>query len=594
MQTQRTAKASEIWTYGRLKIAVHWDAAQSDPRAYLTAIWSRLRGKKVRSRQQFAALTGRSRFAYNLWLLKEEMTTANSCKGDEKPLILALIDGTAEGQSLSETLRDIASEGIPVQQIGTGEAPTLWHVAQGIDWSEPPWLLPISVGDRLARGAAAAYRAAILEAGADTRIVYADDDLLDGKRDRHAPHFKPAWNSELFRHFDYLAGACVLRANREDLESCSATPDWSVELTERIVQGSAPVHLPRMLHHRLSRPKPRIPAAPRICDKDLPPVSIIVPTRNRADLLRTCLEGVAATDYPDVEVFIVDNDSDDPDTLAYLANLDPARHYVLRQEGAFNFSALNNRAAIEARGRLLCLLNNDIEVIAPDWLRTMAMQAQRDEVGAVGAQLHYPDGRIQHAGVVIGMGNAAGHAHRFLQPDEEGYFYRHTLPQFASAVTAACLVVDRGRFLAVGGLDEGNFAVAFNDVDLCLRLNQRGWQTLYEPRAVLLHHESVSRGQDTDPTSAARFAGELAALQRLWRTHEVIDPFHHPRLSRASEQFVPLLQDDTGYARSCYGALRIGARDEFDPLWGDRSTADRDFRIMTMIPDEMGWTSFPR
>jgi GT2 family glycosyltransferase len=167
----------------------------------------------------------------------------------------------------------------------------------------------------------------------------------------------------------------------------------------------------------------------------------------------------------------------------------------------------------------------------------MAVQAMRDDVGAVGAQLLYPDGRVQHAGVVVGVGNAAGHAHRLLHPSDRGYFRRHTLPQFATAVTAACLVVKRERFLAVGGLDEDNFRVAFNDVDLCLKLNQRGWQSFYEPRAVLVHHESVSRGLDKDKVGAARFARELAALQRRWATDQITDPYHHPELSRATEQF---------------------------------------------------------
>lgn len=309
-------------------------------------------------------------------------------------------------------------------------------------------------------------------------------------------------------------------------------------LTERIAGQGAPVHLPKMLHRRCSRPLPVIPAAPAIKDRDLPPVSIIVPTRNRVDLLRTCLDGVAETAYPDIEVIIVDNDSDDPETLAYLNGLDPARHKIIRQSGAFNFSAINNRAAREARGHLLCLLNNDIEMTRPDWLRIMAVQAQRVDVGAVGARLLYPDGRIQHAGVVIGMGNAAGHAHKLLQPDEEGYFQRHSLPQFTTAVTAACLVVEKEKYMAVDGLNEMDFAVAFNDVDFCLRLNQRGWQSFYEPRATLIHHESVSRGLDRDSVGAARFAKELSALQRLWRTDEVTDPFHHPQLSRASEKFV--------------------------------------------------------
>ena len=264
---------------------------------------------------------------------------------------------------------------------------------------------------------------------------------------------------------------------------------------------------------------------------------MIVPTRNRVDLLRTCLEGVIRTQYPEIEIIVVDNDSDDPATLTYLAELDPTKVRVLRHPGPFNYSTINNRAAASTQGKLLCLLNNDIEVIHPDWLAIMATQALRDEVGAVGAQLLYPDGRVQHAGVVLGVGNAAGHAHRFIRPDAEGYFRRHALPQFASAVTGACLVVSRNKFDSVGGLDERNFAVAYNDVDLCLRLNQRGWQSLYEPRAVLIHHESVSRGNDRDPVGAARFAKELAALQRIWKTDEIVDPYHHPQLSRASEQF---------------------------------------------------------
>jgi GT2 family glycosyltransferase len=265
---------------------------------------------------------------------------------------------------------------------------------------------------------------------------------------------------------------------------------------------------------------------------------VIVPTRNRLDLLRPCLEGLAKTNYPDVEVIVVDNDSDDPATVAYLGDLRHSGCRVFRHSGPFNFSAINNRAAGEARGEVLCLLNNDVEVLEPEWLSVMVTQALRDEVGAVGAQLLYPDGRIQHAGVVLGICGGGAHAHRFLRPGEQGYFKRHRLPQFVSAVTAACLVVRRDRFLAVGGFDERNFPVAFNDVDFCMRMNQQGWQSLYEPRATLIHRESISRGDDRNPADAARFASELAALRRLWGTGERVDQFHHPELSPFSEQFV--------------------------------------------------------
>ncbi|MEO6091861.1 MAG: glycosyltransferase family 2 protein [Novosphingobium sp.] len=488
-----------------------------------------------------APLLAVSPLAYRLWL-RDEQPVPWGTEAERLPLV-ALIDTSSGEAGLNDTLRSLESEQIMALAVGTAAIPTLADVACHIDWTEETWLMPLAAGDVLAPGAARTYRDAAARSGAS--LVYADDDLL-GRGARHTPHFKPAWNGELFRHFDYLTGGCILRASAQDLDGLSG-PAWAVHLVARAAATAAnqpaPFHVCHVLHHRRSRPRPRIPAPLNIQVAELPLVSVIVPTRNRLDLLRTTLDGLAATDYPKIEVLVVDNGSDDPATLAYLDGLDAPRHRVLRQPGPFNFSALNNRAAAEARGRLLCLLNNDIEVIEPGWLKAMVWQALREDVGAVGAQLLYPDGRIQHAGVVLGVGGGAAHAHRLLRPDEEGYFYRHALPQFVTAVTAACLVVQRERFEAVDGLDEQNFAVAFNDVDLCMRLNRRGWQSLYEPRATLVHHESVSRGSDRDPVGAARLSGELAALQGLWGTGEVVDPFHHPQLSRFSERFVVNLQD---------------------------------------------------
>jgi GT2 family glycosyltransferase len=269
-----------------------------------------------------------------------------------------------------------------------------------------------------------------------------------------------------------------------------------------------------------------------------PLVSVIIPTRNKASLLRACVNGLRKTEYPEVEIIVVDNGSDEAEALELLAELQAGGAQVLPMRGPFNFSALNNAAAKLAKGRLLCLLNNDIEVLAPDWLRNMATQAVRADVGAVGARLLYPDQTIQHAGVVIGVGGGAGHAHRYQAIGDAGYFQRAHLPQFVSAVTAACLVIDRDRFWAVGGFDEQRFPVAFNDVDLCLRLNAKGWQSFYEPRATLIHHESKSRGKDSHPANRDRFARELAFLKERWNTEEVRDPFHNVSLSRFSERFV--------------------------------------------------------
>lgn len=536
-------RISDAW----LVASVHFDAFLTEPRAYLTATKWWIKRKRVRARGQFAPLLSQSPRAYRLWVLRQERSgRAHSQPGATCPII-ALIDlnGCSDSKSLAITQQSLKAEGLTPLAIGSPETPTLAAAITRIDWAANPWLMPVRPGDRIAPGAADAYRAVM--AGTAARIIYADDDQLLGDR-RARPYFKPDWNGELFRHQDYLTGACIIRAARADLEavandSANDGIDWAGALVPTLAaQGQGvPVHLREMLHHRRHRPSLRLPARPIAIAYDLPPLSVIVPTRNRMDLLRTCLDGVAAAHYPQVDVIVMDNDSDDPETLAYLAALDPARHRVFRHSGAFNYSAINNRGAAQSQGRLLCLLNNDIEMTDPDWLAILATQALRPEVGAVGARLLYPDGRIQHAGVVIGVGNAAGHAHRFLRPDEEGYFHRHNLPQYTMAVTAACLVVERDKFMAVGGLNERDFAVAFNDVDFCLRLNKRGWQSLYEPRATLIHHESVSRGLDRDPVGAARFAGELAALKRLWQTDEIYDPYHHPALSRASEQFAVAL-----------------------------------------------------
>lgn len=536
LQSRRTVSVGLI-------ASIHRDAFLASPRRYLVAAYWWLRRKKVRARGQFAPLLAGSPYAYLIWR-QQNAGRAMACGFYDAPTVIALIDIRncgALADEAEETLAALSGEGIPALLIGTQGIASPAAAADLIDWEGEPWLMLLNAGDTVAPGTLMAYRAAIngSPGGDETRLFYADDDLLGDDGRHHTPYFKPDWNSELFRHHDYLTGACILHIEREDLENVEDGPGWARQLVKQVAERKADVqHVRHMLHHRRVRPRPSVSPVNPSSAAIWPSVSIIIPTRNRVDLLRTCIKGIETTDYPDIEVIIVDNDSDDPETLDFLAGLDSERYRVLRHPGVFNYSAINNHAAKEAKGQMLCLLNNDVEMTSPDWLAVMVAQAMRGEVGAVGARLLYPDGRIQHAGVVIGVGNAAGHAHRLLQPHEEGYFHRHSLPQFTMAVTAACLVVAREKFMTVGGLNEQDFTVAFNDVDLCLRLNQCGWQSLYEPRATLIHHESVSRGLDHDPVGAARFAGELAALQRLWATDTRTDSFHHPDLSRASEQFV--------------------------------------------------------
>jgi GT2 family glycosyltransferase len=391
-------------------------------------------------------------------------------------------------------------------------------------------------GDRLAPNALNIYSAAA--AAGTAPLIYADDDLIAGAG-RYLPHFKPQWNPDLFEHHDYLTGASIVLASADAL---AILPErgWAEALVVRAVQHkAAPHHLPRVLHHRVKRPSPQVPPKPKdLVPERLPLVSVIIPTRNHLPLLRECLDGLRLCNYPRIEVIVIDNDSDDPATIEYFGVLKRNGVTIIRVSGPFNYSRLNNLAAREASGDLLCFLNNDVEMIDNDWLGLLVRQALRTDVGAVGALLLYPDRTIQHAGVFIGIGGGAGHGHRYQREDESGYFERARLPQQVSGVTAACLVVAREKFHAVDGFDEIDFPVAFNDVDLCLKLNTRGWHSYYEPRAVLIHHESKSRGSDASKANKLRFTGELAALKRKWRTDLKADPYHHPHLSRFSEQFL--------------------------------------------------------
>ena len=540
--TERSA--GRAWSRAWLTLRVHLDAFILDPPTYLKALAWRLRGLKVRSRNSIAPLLGRSPRAYALWIMRNEGDGAEEgqCPAPAGGHIIPVIDCRDGVGGLVATMASL--KGAATQPIILGGPVTVGTVGiarprELARFAEPSgvWLCPLRAGDRLAPGALATYYAAIA-ATAGSSLVYADDDL-QSPQGRSAPHFKPQWNADLFQHHDYLTGASIACAAKETL---AALPDagWPEALVAAALgSGGAPVHLPYVLHHRIERPAPNLPAKPASALPDPPPlVSVIIPTRNQLALLRTCVDGLKRCDYPSVEIIVIDNGSDDPATIDYLSALAKSGLTVLHMPGAFNFSKLNNAAVGRATGDLLCFLNNDVEMVDGDWLSLLVRQAVRSEIGAVGARLLYPDHTIQHAGVFTGIGGGAGHGHRFQREEESGYFERARLPQQVSAVTAACLVVAREKFLAVGGYDEADFPVAFNDVDLCLKLNARGWQSFYEPRAMLIHHESKSRGSDSARSNRVRFAGELAALKSKWRTDERVDPYHHPHLSRFSEQFL--------------------------------------------------------
>jgi GT2 family glycosyltransferase len=270
-----------------------------------------------------------------------------------------------------------------------------------------------------------------------------------------------------------------------------------------------------------------------------PGVTVIVPTRNRVGLLRDCLDGLLRrTDYPDLHVLVVDNDSSEAETLTFLeqAAEDP-RVDVLRIPGPFNFSALNNAAVRAAETPLVLLLNNDVMVRESDWLREMVSHACRPGVGVVGAKLLYADERVQHAGVVLGIGGVAGHSHKGADRALPGYSGRLVLAHRFSAVTGACLLTHRDLFLDLGGLDEIDLGVAFNDVDYCLRVRDAGRTVVFTPYAELFHLESASRGYEESPQQLARFHRESEVMRNRWPTWLRDDPAYNPNLSNVHEDF---------------------------------------------------------
>ncbi len=258
-----------------------------------------------------------------------------------------------------------------------------------------------------------------------------------------------------------------------------------------------------------------------------------MPTRDRADLLEGAVESILArTDYPDYEIVVVDNGSTQPDALAYLENLErQPRIRVLRYDRPFNFSAINNFAARQCTSPILGLLNNDVVVIGAGWLAELVSHAVRPEVGAVGAMLYYPDDTIQHAGIIVGYGGAAINCYGGVPRGSGGYFSRLGTVQNYSAVTGACLLTRANVFAELGGLNETDLAVAFNDVDYCLRVRERGLLVTWTPHAELYHLESVSRGDDMARDKILRFRAEEAYLARRWADVLAHDPYYNPNLS---------------------------------------------------------------
>jgi GT2 family glycosyltransferase len=441
------------------------------------------------------------------------------------------------------------------------------------------WLLLATPGDLLPPYALG-YIASEIDAHPDAQIVYADEDALDPQGHRIDPLFKPDWNPELFHSQDFVSDhLAIARKAVQEVGGLREAfdPVTVYDLVLRIAESgdaSRIRHIPRVLCHRpaksgraedtagasdsetraLGAHFARTGVAARVYDAEggrgvryrlpaePPRVSLIIPTRNGLALVRQCVESIVAeTDYSNYEILLVDNGSDDPAALAYLDELRRQPGItVIRDDSPFNYSALNNMAVRHARGDVIGLINNDIEVISPDWLDEMVSLALQPGVGAVGAKLLYPDETVQHGGVLLGVGGAASiaaHANKFLSAWDGGFMGRSLVLQSFSAVTAACLVVRKALYEQVGGLNEVDLKVAYNDVDFCLRLREAGYRNLWTPHAKLFHHESATRGSDFSPEHRQRFEQEQAYMRSHWGPLIARDPAYNPNLTVYAEDF---------------------------------------------------------
>lgn len=489
-------------------------ALAARPAAGLRGLLALLRRKRVRGWTILANAAAAHPGCYAAWIDRAEPALLPAPVPSRSLSIGALLIG-GDDAATRQSLRRAFGPDMPV-------------FVDTLPVERPTWLLPIRSGDRVAPALGAVLADRLADCAAP--LAYWDEDRWDGAA-RTTPWIKPDWDPVLFGAVNGLTSACVVRGDGLDLADLTT----GEALARLAVEGARPCHIPLILTHRAQARRASVRVAP-----PAPPVSVsvIVPTRDRAELLETCLAGLVATRFPGPhEIIVVDNDSHEPETLALFDRVTAdGTARVLRHPGSFNFAAMNNAAAAVATGELLCLLNNDIEMRDPDWLLPMVPLALDPRTGAVGAQLRYPDGTIQHAGVALGIGGAAGHVDKGVTPAPGAFTPWHAETRTVSAVTAACLVVRADRFARVGGMDADTFAVDFNDVDLCLRLGARGWRTIYCAEAVLVHHESKSRGIGHVGAARVRFDRELAALRARWGTQSTLDPYHSPLFRRQSER----------------------------------------------------------
>lgn len=449
----------------------------------------------------------------------------------------------------------------------------------GLEISNGSWITFLDHDDLLSINALYHIAKTITE-NSSVKIIYSDEDKINENK-RHTPHFKTNWNPDILYSYNYI---CHLVAYKKDLLTeigglrigFEGAQDYDLILRciEKVDEHEI-YHIPHILYHWRTHPestsagsntKPYANSArtralnehfnrenikakvePQegiqrvkfLHEQPNPLVSLIIPTKNNKYLLENCIKSILnKTTYNNYEIIIVNNGSTEIETLKYLneiSNLEKIK--IITDNRDFNYSAINNNAANNAKGDIIGLINDDIEVISPDWLSEMVSHALRPGIGAVGAKLFYKNNTIQHAGVILGICGIAGHAYRGLPKHHSGHHSRAIVTSRVSAVTAACLIIKKCVYEHASGLNEKDLPVAFNDVDLCLKIKKLGYHNILTPHAKLYHYESASRGHDNSGAKIRRHLKEIEYMRATWGDELLNDPYYNKNLTLDYEDF---------------------------------------------------------
>jgi GT2 family glycosyltransferase len=498
---------------------------------------------------------------------------------------LIIVDDASRSVELARCIADFSEQDARIKAVTLKTNRGISRATNaGLERAKGRYVAFLDHDDLLAARAIEFMLAAALRSGA--QMLYSDEDKIDDGGAFSEVNLKPDWNHRLLLSINYVCH--LLMVERAQIEKvgrfraeCDGAQDHDIVIRlSEVIPPDRIEHVPEVLYHwrktagstavsgdskqyavaagvraiqdhldrkslagRAHSPRGITCFEIEWINPQEPPVTIIIPYHEHADMTRACLEALwSNTDYANYRIVLIDNWSITDEALAFAEEMRAREHVsVMRIQEPFNYSRLNNLAVAANPGELLLFMNNDIFVSNPSWLRAMVGEILADpHVGIVGSKLLYPNGLVQHGGVILGVGGVADHAHKGLTAEDPGYVARAICAQELSAVTAACMLCRRTAFEAVGGFDETDLQVAFNDVDLCLKVGGAGYRIIWTPSSVAEHRESFSRGDDMRPDQQARFIHENEIMIRRWQGALSNDRYYHRAFSRLSGVFTAL------------------------------------------------------